>query len=279
MKPKFVSVAILIAAFLPLTASAQTAIDFFQQNCTSCHTIGGGRLTGPDLKDVTKQKDRAWIEKFIQAPAAVIQSGDPFALQLQQDARGVVMPTIPGLNGPMAQALLDLIESESALPKSRFAGMSISDRPFVAADLALGMQLFRGERRLAGGGPACISCHTVGVLSDGIGGGRLGPDLTLVYERLGGRKATAAWLSAPGTQTMQTVFRKHPLQSEEVLPLLAVFEDATRNSQPADSSSLVKFSMIGFAGLCVGLTIMGWAWRGRFRSVRRSLVQTARGDE
>ena len=43
---------------------AQDTAAFFKQNCTSCHTIGGGRLTGPDLKDVTTRKDRAWFVQF-----------------------------------------------------------------------------------------------------------------------------------------------------------------------------------------------------------------------
>src|SRR5262245_61672417 len=94
----------LVAAFLTFCFSdafGQEAADFFQQNCTSCHTIGGGRLTGPDLKDVTKRKDEAWLKRFIQNPKAVLDSGDAYALQLQQDARGIVMPTVPGVNSLM----------------------------------------------------------------------------------------------------------------------------------------------------------------------------------
>src|SRR5581483_10324354 len=49
---------------------AQDAAAFFKQNCASCHTIGGGRLTGPDLKDVTARKDRAWFVQFLQGPKA-----------------------------------------------------------------------------------------------------------------------------------------------------------------------------------------------------------------
>jgi mono/diheme cytochrome c family protein len=40
------------------TGSPQEAADFFRQNCISCHTVGGGRLTGPDLKNVTQRKER-----------------------------------------------------------------------------------------------------------------------------------------------------------------------------------------------------------------------------
>jgi mono/diheme cytochrome c family protein len=279
MKSRFLLGALFLLGFHPRTVSAQQPTDFFQQNCTSCHTIGGGRVTGPDLKDATKQRDRAWLEHFIQNPKAVIDGGDPFALQLQQDARGVVMPTVPGMTPQMAKALLDLIEAESKLSKSRFAGVSISDRPFTSYDLAVGTEFFLGTRKLSQGGPACISCHTLGTIN-GLGGGRLGPDLTRVYERLGSRKATGTWLSAPATATMQAVFRQHPLQSEEILPLLSVFEDASRRSQPADTGTQANFFMVGFAGASLGLLLMGWIWRNRVRTVRRTLVSTAqRGAE
>jgi mono/diheme cytochrome c family protein len=274
MRYRFLPAVILVLGALPCGASAQQAADFFQQNCTSCHTIGGGRLTGPDLKDVTKRKDRGWLERFLPGPKAMIDSGDPYALQLQQDARGVVMPNISGMTPQMAKSLLDMIEAESKLAKSRFAGVSISDRPFTPFDVTTGTQLFLGTRKLSQAGPACISCHTLGTLS-GLGGGRLGPDLTRVYERLGGRKAVGTWLAAPATPTMQSVFRQHPLQAEEILPLLAVFEDASRRSQPADSTSQVNFFLAGFAGLCGALALMGWIWRGRMGSVRRSLVSSA----
>ncbi|MBI4607901.1 MAG: cytochrome c [Candidatus Rokubacteria bacterium] len=32
----------------------------FQEKCVSCHTIGGGRLVGPDLQGVTARRDREW---------------------------------------------------------------------------------------------------------------------------------------------------------------------------------------------------------------------------
>lgn len=279
MKFKFLCAVPVVAGLCAVNVCAQQATDFFQQNCTSCHTIGGGRLTGPDLKDVTKQKDRAWLEHFIQNPKAVIDSGDPFALQLQQDARGVIMPTIPGMNAQMAKALIDLIEAESLLPKPRFAGVSISDRPFTPNDISRGMALFTGNQKLSQGGPPCISCHTLGTVG-GLGGGRLGPDLTRVYERLGGRKAVGTWLSAPGTTTMQSVFRQYPLQSEEILPLLSVFEDAAKRSQPVDTVSEINFFIAGFAGTGLGLLLMGWIWQSRLRSIRRNLVSAAqRGGE
>ncbi|MCC7418455.1 MAG: cytochrome c [Acidobacteria bacterium] len=265
---------LLIAA--PTAASAQDAAAFFKQNCTSCHTIGGGRLTGPDLKDVTKSRDRAWLTDFVLAPQAALDRGDPYALQLQQEARGVVMPQVAGINRDLVSALLDLIEAESALPKSQFAGVQVSDRPFTAADVQLGTELFRGQRRLGGGGPSCVSCHTVRG-TGGLGGGQLGPDLTKVYERLQWRKALATWLNAPPTATMQTVFAKTPIAETEVLPLVAYFEAAARNGGEDDRAGLIQFVLLGLGAAALGLGVMDSAWKTRFRSVRRALVERRRG--
>jgi mono/diheme cytochrome c family protein len=49
---------ILCTTVLTAGAAAQEAADFFRQNCISCHTVGGGRLTGPDFKNVTQRKER-----------------------------------------------------------------------------------------------------------------------------------------------------------------------------------------------------------------------------
>jgi mono/diheme cytochrome c family protein len=272
-------IAVLFALALPRNAAAQLADDFFQQSCASCHTIGGGRLTGPDLKEAVQQKDRAWLEHFIQDPNAVLSSGDPYALQLKQDAGGVVMPRISGVTPEMAKALLDMIEVESKLPRSHFAGVSISEQPFTSNDVLIGTEIFLGKRRLSQAGPPCISCHTLGTIG-GFGGGRLGPDLTLVYERLGGRKSLGAWLSAPATPTMQSVFRNHSLQSDEIMPLLSIFEDSSQRSQLASTDGQINFFLVGFAGTVLALVFMGWVWRGRIRTIRRALVSGAqRGAE
>ncbi len=135
-------------------ASAQDAAQDFRVNCMSCHTIGGGRLTGPDLKNVESRRDRAWLLKFLQNPKAVIEAGDPYAVKLKEEARGVVMPTLPGMTPERAAALLDLIAAESKLERSQFAGLSIPETPFTPQDIAFAGRSFwarsgspRGVRR------------------------------------------------------------------------------------------------------------------------------------
>jgi mono/diheme cytochrome c family protein len=276
MKPactRLVLLTLLLAA--ASTARAQDTAQFFRQNCASCHTVGGGRITGPDLKGVTSRADRAWLVEFMLAPQAAIDRGDPYALKLQQDARGVVMPTVNGLTHDLAAALLDLLEAESALPKSQFAGIQISERPFTPADVQLGRQLFRGETRLAAGGPSCISCHTVRG-TGGLGGGQLAPDLSRVYERLQGRRGLATWLNAPPTPTMQTLFKTTRIGETEILPLVAYFEQAAKQGGEDNRSGSLAFVLLGLGAGGVGLALMDAAWRSRFRTVRRALVERCR---
>lgn len=257
---------------IPTRTQSQTAENYFRQNCSMCHTIGGGHLIGPDLEGVTKRKDRAWLVKFLQDPKAVIDSKDPYAAQLLQDAHGLVMPSLPGMTRNLASSLLDYIEGKPGAPAAEAPGAAIDERPFTEADIAAGRQLFLGEKALANGGPACVSCHTLGTLGS-LGGGRLGPDLTKLYDRLGGRKGVGAWLSNPPTPTMQSLFAKRALQPEEIFSLLAVFDDANQRGQPATSSLSWQFFLFGLGGTLVGLVLLQLAWRGRFRSVRQRMVR------
>lgn len=258
-------------------ALAQETSDFFRQNCVSCHTIGGGRLTGADLKNVVSRKDRPWLVKFMIDPKAMIDSGDPYALELQKEARGALMPAVAGMTKARAEALLDLIEAESKLEKSQFAGVQLSERPFTALDVELGGSIFTGQTPLRNGGPSCISCHTVHGLS-GLGGGTLAPDLTTVFERYEGRKTLATWLTAPATPTMQSVFRQHALDAEEVLPLVAYFQHTLQRSPEDVSTTRLNFVLLGLGGTLLVLGFFDVVWNKRFRGVRRPLVQAKRSE-
>ncbi len=257
--------------------SSQVTAAYFKANCASCHTIGGGRLTGPDLKDVSARaqqagKDRDWLIRYMLDPQQMINSGDPYAAQLLQDARGVVMPKIVGLTAEKAGFLLELIEAESLLEESQFKGTPISSEPFTPADVRRGLALFTGHEKLQGGGTMCMSCHRLPGVG-GLGGGNLGPDLTRVYERLNGRAALSAWLQSPATPTMQSILQDKPLQPDEIHALVAVMEDRAANSQPQPlGASMVSFSILGLIGSVLVLFLFDVLWKNRLRSVRGSLV-------
>jgi len=271
MRQRAIVVLLLLVGVGTGAAWAQDRVDDFRLNCTSCHTIGGGRLVGPDLRNVTERKERAWLSRFIVDPQGVIDSGDAYAMKLLDEARGVKMAAVPGMTVDRAMNLLDLIEAESALEKSQFAGIKISDRPFTAADVAAGSRIFLGTDRLANRGPSCVSCHSV----NGIGvlaGGKLGPDLNAVFERLNGRKGLATWLSAPPTPIMQAVFGGHPFEEDEILPLVAFFADKAVAPPESGQAATLIFILIGMAGTAGALVLFDVIWRNRFRAVRSTLV-------
>jgi mono/diheme cytochrome c family protein len=175
--------------------------------------------------------------------------------------------------------MLRLIEAESLLEESQFKGLQISTEPFTDTDRARGRNIFLGPQQLEAGGSACISCHSMFDVP-ALGGGRLGPDLTNIFERLEGRAPLSAWLMAPGTETMQPIFKNHPLSSDEIHALVAYFESTTAE-RPADpSTSRVTFLLSGLAGAVFGVFFLDAIWKRRFQSVRRSLVEanTSRGE-
>ena len=252
-------------------APSEEAGDYFKRNCASCHTIGGGRLAGPDLKGAVGRRDAAWLAAFIVDPKAAIDAGDPYARKLLEDARGVVMPSVPGLARPLADKLVALIAYESKLEKSRFAGTVVSDRPLTHADVVRGRAIFFGDEPLKNGGPACNSCHT-SISAAGLGGGRLGPDLSAAFARLEGRKALAAWLMAPPAPTMAPIYKDRGPDGDEALALTAFLKEEAAHGVDAAPTSALDFLLAGGAGAAVLLALMDALWRRRFRAVRRPLT-------
>ncbi len=255
----------------PAIAAAQDTPDYFRQNCMNCHTIGGGRLTGPDLKDVISRRDAEWLINFLQNPKAVIDSGDPYAAKLVEDSRGVIMPLAPGMTRYRGEQIVKLIEAESKFEKSQFQGIRISNKPFTAQDRNAGYEIFVGEQRLKNGGAACNGCHSINGLP-ALGGGHLGPDLTRVFERLKGRKSLAAWLMAPATETMQPVFKNHPLDSDEIHSLTAYFEAAAKYGEADTSVDRIAFLLLGLGVATAMVFAFDAIWKRRFHAVRRPLV-------
>lgn len=269
----------VVTLVTPALRAADEAAVYFRQNCMSCHTIGGGRIVGPDLKDVTHRRDRAWLQRFVANPKSFLEGGDAYALKLKEEARGAVMPNISGIDEAKAATLLDMIERESRLPKSQFAGLNIGDQPFTAADIANGHAIILGEKRLANGGPACVSCHSVDNLA-GLGGGRLAPDLTKVFERMRGRKNLASWLQAPATPTMRPLFAGQSLTNDEIVQLVAYLEGTARKPQQQGDTATLSFFFLGLGGSVAGFIAADSVWRKRFRGVRKPMVDASRrGDK
>lgn len=91
----------------------------FRTRCVACHTIGvqlssGSQKPsiGPDLLNVTRNRDRAWVTRFIAEPDKMIAEKDPLAMALMAQYNNLPMPNLR-LTDVEIEALLTYIEEES----------------------------------------------------------------------------------------------------------------------------------------------------------------------
>lgn len=85
---------------------------FNSKACGTCHTVGKGRLVGPDLAGVTSRRDAAWLRSWLHDPPAMIASGDAVAVALLAEYKGVKMPNME-LTDADIDALLAYTASKS----------------------------------------------------------------------------------------------------------------------------------------------------------------------
>ena len=247
-------------AFLP--AAGQDAEAQFRKSCMGCHTIGNGRKVGPDLKDLGKRRPHEWAQKFLTQPAATLDSGDATATTLLREYNGVRMPDL-GVTPAEALVLLKLIDDYSAQGKT--LGTSAITRPATAEDIRRGSQFFTGELRFAGGAPACFSCHRVQGVG-ALGGGWLGPDLTVATAKYGA--GLPGVIENPAFPTMQNVFLKAPLTPEEAFQVASYLKSV--GGRPGAGWD-AAFPVIGMLGLAGGMLLGGHLGRKRLKGVRRNL--------
>ncbi len=207
----------------PALQSPANGQAIFNEKCAGCHSIGKGKLVGPDLKDITKQRSPQWIKSFIADPAKMIAS-DPDAKQLAAQYT-MTMPTL-GLSDNEIEALVAYLSNPGAAPAVAPAAPALAGTGNPAA----GKLLFTGQQLMTNGGTPCIACHSVTGVG-GLDGGALGPDLTHVITRLGAPGVSAA-LKTIVFPTMLGPFQNHPLTPVEQADLVAFLSSADQG-QPA----------------------------------------------
>jgi cytochrome c553 len=86
----------------------------FDSLCTACHTIGGGKLIGPDLAGVTSRREESWLIRQIKEPDRLLAENDPIATQLLQEANNI--PMVPlGLSDADVIAVIAYMKSTEQL--------------------------------------------------------------------------------------------------------------------------------------------------------------------
>ena len=244
------------------TARAESAKELFEQQCASCHTIGGGDSGGPDLKGVAAKRPAEWLVKVIAEPDKLTAEKDPTQLELIKKY-GMEMPNI-GVSRDDAEKIVDFLKEGDAAAAGSAPGVAAASGDAAAAGtekpadvvvtpelLAQGRDLFTGKARFAKGGASCLSCHALRY--PGVNGGALAADLTGLYGKMGenGVRGVLKSLSFP---VMKKIYADHPLTDEEITALTALFKDASAAKQPA--SDPYPLAGLGFFALCIVGAIM-----------------------
>jgi len=80
---------------------------FTNRGCYTCHTIGKGRLAGPDLLGVTERRSHDWLKRWLKDPTAMIGS-DSIADAMVAEAKNVRMPNLK-LSDSDVEALINYL--------------------------------------------------------------------------------------------------------------------------------------------------------------------------
>ncbi len=92
---KYLLCTIISLAGFTSILSANEGETLFKANCTACHSIGKGKLTGPDLLGVVKRHDDKWLLSWITSSQTLIKSGDEAAVKLFKENNEFPMPDAP----------------------------------------------------------------------------------------------------------------------------------------------------------------------------------------
>lgn len=246
------------------SAFAQDGESTFKQNCAMCHSVGNGRVVGPDLKDVDKKRKLEWILQFVKGSQDFIKSGDADAKAIF-DQFQIVMPN-QNLSDEQIKSVVAYIASKSA--ESEMASKEPEPVKIeVTSDLVIkGMHYFEGSVSLSNGGPACISCHNVDYFAV-IPGGVLAKDLTTVHSRLGGDDGVKGILGAPPFPAMTTAYKTHPISDEEIAAITGFLSLVDKDKQHQTPQSNLDLLQNGTIGLGIVLVLIFIIWNKKKREM------------
>lgn len=116
---RLIAVLVIIAICISFTTTsyAESGENLFQsKGCVACHTIGKGKLTGPDLLGVTKRREKEWLRQWLKSPDTMILT-DPIAKEMLKEFF-VPMPN-QGLTDDEIELLIEYFEeSDEELDES-----------------------------------------------------------------------------------------------------------------------------------------------------------------
>lgn len=232
-------------------AHADEGQDLYNKSCVACHTIGKGRLVGPDLINISEQRSQEWLVAFIKSSQTLIKSGDPEAVAIFEEYNQMPMPD-NDFTDAQTLAVIEYIKRTSAGTEASGQTADAKDllSEATAENVSSGALLFTGEKRLTNGGSACNSCHNVQDAQT-FSNGTLAKDLTTSWEIMGSA-GVAAIIKSPPFPLMTVAYQNHPVTEQEVLDLTAYLKSVSESSgdQAAESYDMAML-IFGIAAFLI----------------------------
>lgn len=218
----------------------------FVLKCAGCHTVGGGDLSGPDLKK-----------------SSTFQYNDLLkAISRMQEQVGP-------LSKKEMDELANFLKAETASERIKQENQRIAklqEASLEPPNAKIGRELFLGTKPFKNGGLSCISCHNVASAGKW-GGGKLGPSLEKTFNKFGKHNLASA-IENSNWKVMKEAYKNHPVTKQEAVHLVGFFRSI--KDEPIRESGIYY---LGFSGLgCLFLYItVALFYKNRLRVVRKKL--------
>lgn len=246
--PAEVPAEVAAAPVVPTEAAPQVdqGAAAYALKCMGCHTIGGGALTGPDLKNSATYPRQTVI-----------------------DAIKRMEKNVGPLSEPDVTLYADFLLAADAAERLAAHREQIQMREAASMappDARQGEALFFGRTAFANGGVSCAACHQAGGR-----GGNLAVSLEDAFTRLGAQPLQAT-AEAPGFPVMRAIYTPLPVTKQEALHLVKYLEEVSADPAPP---SKVSLHVAGIGGTVLVLVLLGKSTRRRVAGTRARLVADA----
>lgn len=285
-KKSIIAVVAIALIFLVSTVRAQDGEQLFQQ-CKACHTIGQGRLLGPDLLDISKKRDKVWLKNFIKSSQTMIKNGDADAIAIFEEYNKLPMMDY-NLPDADLEAMIKYIESFSTDDSEEGETTATSNDSIAAVQAAeylasinteenrkKGKELFEGSRKFKNGGASCVSCHHVNT-KDAVQGGLLAADLTKSFTRNGGFPGIKGIIEFPPFPAMKDAYQHATLTEDESIKIQVFLMHADEENVVSETS-ITDFTKHGMIGMVLLLVLISVVWfKRKKRSVNYEIIKRQR---
>lgn len=220
--------------------------ELFVLKCAGCHTIGKGKLNGPDLINAASFP----LEDLIQAIKRMQEQVGPME---EGEIRGHA-------------SFIKSANVQERITREFERLSKIAEAKLGPPDVKKGFELFTGKKPFENSGVSCISCHSTRE-AKGWGGGKLGPPLTDVFKDFSKANLISAIVNSQW-KVMKDVYKNHPITKQEAVHIVAYLESIKdlkiKKTRP-------MFHIVGLGGFLILLGGTAFFYRKRLRSVRNKL--------